>query len=114
MVTESDTKPSVVTPLAFFSYEIPYITAREGKFGVLLSAGLGANLTAKSADYAAGISFRYREVLFTPAVHFGRENELTNGVVVGQMLGSSPPALPTAMHFKPNVGFALTYRVPIP
>jgi hypothetical protein len=114
MVTETDTKPSVVTPLAFFNYELPWVTAKEGKFGILLSGGIGANLSAKTADYAAGISFRYREVLFTPAVHFGRENELTNGVVVGQMLGSSPPALPTEMHFKANIGFAITYRIPIP
>jgi hypothetical protein len=75
---------------------------------------MGSNLTAKTADYAAGFSIRYRDILFTPAVHIGRINELTNGVVVGQKLGSSPPALPTAMHFTPKFGFAITYRLPFP
>ncbi len=84
MVTETDTKPSVMTPLAMFNYELPGVFCCKGKFGVLLSAGLGANLSTKSADYMAGVSFRYREVLFTPALHYGRENFLTNGIAVGQ------------------------------
>jgi hypothetical protein len=113
-VTESDTVPSIVTPMIFLNYEHPFFYRNNGRFGVLLSGGMGANLTAKTADYAAGVSFRYRDMLFTPAVHFGRQNELTNGVTVGQRLGSSPPTLPMAMHFTPKLAFAITYRVPLP
>ncbi|MGD0156155.1 MAG: hypothetical protein ABSB50_08655 [Terracidiphilus sp.] len=113
-VTESDTVPSIVAPLIFLNYELPFIHPCLAKCGFLLSGGMGSNLTAKTADYAAGFSIRYRDILFTPAVHIGRINELTNGVVVGQKLGSSPPALPTAMHFTPKFGFAITYRLPFP
>jgi hypothetical protein len=113
-VTESDTVPSIVTPLIFLNYEILPLSSANGRFGLHLSGGMGSNLTAKTADYAAGISFRYRDILLTPAVHIGRQNDLTNGVTVGQELGSSPPALPQSMHFVPKLGFSITYRVPIP
>ena len=113
-VTESDTRPSVVTPLALFNYEFTRKNHVGGKFGVLVSGGLGANLTTKSADYAVGVSFRYREILFSPMLHLGRESFLSNGVTVGQKLGSSPPTLPSEQEFKPAFGLAITYRIPIP
>ncbi len=113
-VTESDTRPSIVTPLALFNYEVTRKNYAGGKFGVLVSGGLGANLTTKSADYALGLSFRYREALFSPMLHYGRETFLSNGVTVGQKLGSSPPTLPTEQNFKPAFGLAITYRIPIP
>jgi hypothetical protein len=114
IVTENDTRPSVVTPLALLNYEVTRSNYCKGRCGVSISGGLGANLTTKSADYAAGVSWRYRDLLFTPAFHYGRETVLSNGVNVGQKLGSSPPALPTQMLFRPNFGFAVTYRIPIP
>ena len=114
IVTENDTRPSVVTPLAMLSYEFTRHNYASGKFGMLASGGLGANLTTKSADYAVGISFRYRELLFSPLLHMGRETYLSNGVAVGQKLGSSPPALTTEQHFKPAAGFAISYRIPVP
>ena len=112
VVTEGDTLPSFVTPLVLIGYELSTPILRRGKFGISVNAGLGANLTTKTADYAAGLGFRFRDVLFVPAVHIGRENQLTNGLAVGQMLGSSPPALPAGTSFVAKFGLAVTYRVP--
>jgi hypothetical protein len=114
VVTENETRPSVVTPLAMLNYEFTQHNYANGKFGVLVSGGLGANLTTKTADYAVGFSLRFRELLFSPLLHLGRETYLSNGVAVGQKLGSSPPTLTTEQHFKPAVGFAISYRIPVP
>ena len=112
-VTESDTVPSVVAPLALASYELAGFKKCRGRCGFLVSAGLGANLYLKTADYAAGISFRYRDTIFTPLAHIGRETFLTDGVYVGEKLGSGPPALPTANTWTAKFGLAITYRIPI-
>jgi hypothetical protein len=112
-VTEQDIRPSYVTPTAMFNWE-PLALGRSQNFGLDLTAGLGANLTTKSADYAAGISLRIKNVFLTPVVDFGREVELSNGVKVGDPSLGTLSTVPTEQHFKPNFGFAISYRVPIP
>lgn len=121
VVTRSDTSPSVVAPTLLVSYRIPGMSRMgwenkcRGGCGFLLTGGVGANLTSKSADFDAGPSFQIGSVLLTPTVHFGRENRLTNGVTVGQHLGSSPPSpLPTQNVWVEKFGMAVTYALPIP
>jgi hypothetical protein len=49
----------------------------------------------------------------TPLVHIGRYNDLTQGIGVGSMLGSSPPSpLPTASRWTAKLGFAVSYVLP--
>jgi hypothetical protein len=122
VVTESSTVPSFIAPLGLLSYRINPWSRSNGENGhcpngcsFLLSGGVGANLTTKSADFDVGPSFQYGSVLFTPTVHFGRDTRLSDGVAVGQMLGSSPPSpLPTTQSWVVKWGFAVTYSIPIP
>jgi hypothetical protein len=121
VVTRSDTSPSVVAPQLLVSYRLPWISHFDwenkcrGGCSFLLSGGIGANLTSKSADFDSGFSFQIGSVLFTPTVHFGREDRLSNGVAVGQKLGASPPnPLPTNYQWVKKFGFAITYSLPIP
>lgn len=120
-VTRSDTSPSVVAPTLFLSYRIPPLSrfswenkCRNG-CSFLLTGGVGANLTSKTADFDSGISFQIGSVVLTPTVHYGRDNRLSNGVSVGTELGSSPPnPLPTENHWVKKFGIALTYTLPTP
>jgi len=81
----------------------------------LLTGGVGANLTSKTADFDTGISFQIGGVLITPTVHFGRDVRLSNGVTVGQELGPSPPnPLPTENHWVRKFGIGLSYTLPTP
>ena len=121
IVTRSDTSPSVVAPELLVSYRLPWISRFSwenkcrGGCSFLLSGGAGANLTSKSADFDSGFSFQIGSVLFTPTVHYGRENRLSNGVAVGQQLGASPPnPLPTNYQWVKKFGIAVTYALPIP
>jgi hypothetical protein len=120
-VTQSDTSPDVVAPVLLVNYRLnklsraPWEQRCHNGCSFLLSGGIGANLTSKSADFDTGISFQYGSVLFTPTVHYGRENRLSNDVAVGQELGSSPPnPLPTDFHWIKKFGFAITYALPTP
>jgi hypothetical protein len=121
VVTQAGTSPSVIAPEAFVSYRLRKLSGynwenrcRNG-CSFLLTGGVGANLTAKTADFDTGISFQIGGFLLTPTLHFGRDVRLTNGVKVGDMLGSSPPSpLPTENDWVRKFGFALTYTIPTP
>jgi len=119
VVTESDTRPVVVLPLVMLNYRMRRLSGYswENKCpnhcAFLVSGGVGLNLSTKTADFAVGPSFQIGAVLFTTAAHFGRETVLTNGVTVGEQLGSSPPSpLPTANHWKTGFGFGISYVLP--
>jgi hypothetical protein len=121
VVTQTGTSPSIIAPEAFVSYRLQKLSGanwenrcRNG-CSFLLTGGVGANLTSKTADFDTGISFQIGSFLLTPTVHFGRDARLTNGVKVGDMLGSSPPSpLPTENAWVRKFGFALTYTIPTP
>jgi hypothetical protein len=120
-VTRTDTVPSVIAPVGLLSYRLTPISRFKwenkcpGGCSFLLSGGLGANLTTKSADFDVGPSFQIGGVVITGAAHFGRETRLTNGVAVGQQLGSSPPStLPTTTSWVTKFTITLTYSIPIP
>lgn len=121
VVTESDTKPSIIFPEALLSFRINSLSHFhwESKCpngcAFLISGGIGLNLSTNSANFDAGPSFQFGSVLFTPAVHFGRETVLSNGVTVGSQLGSNPPSpLPIQEKWRIKFGFLLTYTLPIP
>ena len=112
---------SVIAPLALVSYRINAIsnfkweTRCPGSCSFLLSGGVGANLTAKEADFDVGPSFEIAGVLFTPALHFGSDIRLANGLYVGEPLGSNPPSpLPTTNKWVRKAAFLITYSIPIP
>jgi hypothetical protein len=119
IVTENNSRPSVIFPMVFANYRIGAFSRAKweakcpGGCAFLVTGGIGANLSTKSTDFAAGLSFQIGSVLLTPSVDIGRQLQLSNGVTIGQKLGSSPPALPTENKWGPHFGFALTYRLPI-
>lgn len=118
-VMETDTKLSVMAPEILGSYVIPGLRGFNSwcRIGcsVLVSGGIGANLTTKSADFDAGLSLRLMDVLLTPAVHFGRESRLSNGITLNEQLGANAPStLPTHTKWVKKFGFVLTYAIPLP
>src|SRR5712691_2026433 len=120
VVTESDTSPSIVFPMVMGNYRIRRLSHAKWEntwcpnhCAFLISGGVGANLTSKTAEFAVGPSFQIGQVLLTPAAHFGRESILTSGVTVGSQLGSSPPSpLPTKNRWVARFGFAISYVLP--
>lgn len=118
VVTESDTKLSVMAPEVLGSYLIPGLSKLEVKcsFGcsLLVSGGIGANLTTKSADFDTGLSIRIANFLLTPAIHFGRESRLIDGITVGSQLGpSAPSTLPTETKWVRKFGIVFSYVIPL-
>jgi hypothetical protein len=121
-VVGNATEFSVIAPEALISYRIGALShfLWQTKYcpnncSFLLSGGIGANLTTKSADFDVGPSLQVGSLLLTPTVHFGKDTRLSDGVAVGQMLGSSPPSsLPTTQSIVIKWGFLLTYSLPIP
>jgi hypothetical protein len=113
---------SVITPEILLSYRLGFVShfLWETKHcpnncSFLISGGVGANLTTKTADFDIGPSFQIGGLLLTPTVHFGRDTRLSDGVAVGQILGSSPPSsLPTTQATVIKWGFVLSYSLPIP
>jgi hypothetical protein len=113
-VTVDSIRPSIVFPAVFTSYRFITPSWCTAKCSVLVSGGVGANLTSKTTDFGFGPSLQVGSVLLTPLAHFGRQTQLINGVYIGEPLGVSPPALPTKSTWKTSFGFAISYRVPIP
>jgi hypothetical protein len=118
IVTETDVRLSVLAPEVIGSYVVPGLRRLDARcsFGcsLLVSGGIGANLTTKSADFDTGISLRLVDVLLTPSVHFGRESRLIDGIAVGSQLGANAPStLPTENKWVRKFGFVLTYVIPL-
>ena len=114
LVTVQKTYPGIISPVFLVNYRLHNFQAAGGRWALSMSGGLGANIVTKSADFAAGPSLQYGNVVFSAVVHYGRQTELANGVHVGDQLGSSPPTLPTINEYKPAIGFGVTYRLPLP
>jgi hypothetical protein len=120
-VTGTATAFSVITPTVLVSYRIKPLSNANWEnrcpYGCsfLISGGVGANLTSKEADFDIGPSFEIANILFTPAIHFGRDTRLTNGVMVGQQLGTNPPSpLPTKTKSVVKAAIVITYSLPLP
>jgi hypothetical protein len=120
-VTGTATAFSVITPTALVSYRIKWLSNANWEnrcpYGCsfLISGGVGANLTSKEADFDVGPSFEIANILFTPAIHFGRDTRLTNGVTVGEPLGTNPPSpLPTKTKSVVKAAIVITYSIPLP
>lgn len=113
-VSVSPTYPSVVFPLVMVDFKLHTFQKYEGKWSIVASGGIGANLSSKTTDFAGGPSLQYRSILITPSFHYGRQAQLTNGVHLGDRLGTSPPALPVQNQWRPAGGLAISYVLPIP
>jgi hypothetical protein len=121
VVAGNATNFSVIAPVGLVSYRINPLSRFHWEnrcpngCAFLVSGGVGANLTSKAADFDVGPSFQIGSVLITPTLHYGQDTRLTDGVVVGQQLGTSPPSsLPTTTKFVFKAGIAFTYSIPIP
>jgi hypothetical protein len=112
-VSLSKTYPGIISPVVFVNYRLHNFQTSQGRWALLFSGGMGANIITKSADFASGPSIQFGNIVFTPAIHYGRQASLANGVHVGDQLGTSPPALPVYNPYKPALGFGLTYRIPL-
>jgi hypothetical protein len=114
IVTETDTRLTVLAPEVLGTYQIPWYWHCSFGCSLGVSGGLGANLTSKTADFDTGISLRLSDVLLTPAVHFGREQRLINGIYVGEQIGANAPSsLATQSKWVRKFGFVITYVIPL-
>lgn len=113
VVTETMTRPTVV-PIFFAHYRLAESAHSGRRLALLLSGGVGVNPYSGTADFGAGLTFSHRNFMLTPLVHFGRDLRLTNGLTVGEQLGSNPPMLTTERYWVRKFGIAITYRLPIP
>jgi hypothetical protein len=77
---------------------------------------VGRNLGTTTAEFAVGPSIKVFGLIFSPALHFGRETELSSGVQPGSRLGVDPPDPPTETHWAKDFhwGVAVCYAIPIP
>jgi hypothetical protein len=119
VVQEADTQPAIMFPLVTANYRLAALSNFHwenqcpGHCAVLLTGGIGLNLTAKTAEFLVGPSFRFGGLLLTPGWHIGRENELIQAVTVGARFGSSPPnPLPTAPSWKAKFSLGISYVLP--
>jgi hypothetical protein len=117
-ITQSGSDFSLIAPLGMVHYRPDFVNKRgwrcRGGCYLVLGAGLGANLSTKSADFDTGPGFQWGGVIFSPTVHFGRDTRLIQGFKVGQSLGANAPsALPTGTSWVTKWGFAITYSIPI-
>ncbi|MDP9112067.1 MAG: hypothetical protein M3O20_00130 [Acidobacteriota bacterium] len=119
VVQNSYTRPAVVTPLVMANYRISKLSHGSwanrchGHCAILLSGGVGLNVSQSDAEFAAGPSLQVGSVLFTPAFHVARYVDLTNGVGVGSILGpNAPSTLPTSSTWTTKFGFRVSYVLP--
>lgn len=116
-ITEVDNHLSVIAPEVLGSYVLPklqWLTSKcSFRCSFLLSGGIGANLTTKSADFDTGISLRIWDVLLTPAVHWGRETRLADGFNIGPVGTNAPSSVPTQTKGVWKFGFLFTYVIPM-
>lgn len=59
----------------------------------LVAVGIraGINIGSATTDFAVGPSLALRGIVVTPLLYFARDLRLTQGLYVGEQLGSSPP-----------------------
>lgn len=112
VVTETVTRPTIV-PMVLGHYRLGEITAAGRRVAFLLTGGVGVNAYNSFAEFAAGVSLSVRNFVISPMAHFGRDLRLTNGLALGEQLGSSPPALSTERYWVGKFGIAVSYRLPI-
>jgi len=110
MVQESIKRPAVLFPIVMVHYKMPFSDR------LMASAGVGLNLGNTTAEFTVGPSIRLFGLIFSPAVHFGRETGLASDVKPGDKLGVDPPDPPTETHWAKEFrwGVAVSYAIPIP
>ncbi len=111
-VTETTTRPTVV-PIFLGHYRLYEHATAERRLGFSLTGGVGVNPYSGVADFSVGATFEYRNFMLSPLLHFGRDLRLTNGLALGEQLGSSPPALSTERYWVRKFGISISYRLPI-
>ena len=112
IVTDTVTHPTVVFPLVLANYRFAQARSCSRSCGLFGSGGVGVNLANSTTEFAGGVSFQWGSVLLSPLVHIGRVQSLTDGVQVGQTLGSSPPDLPIEKRWSVSGGLGISYILP--
>ncbi len=111
LTAQTINRPTVV-PVALAHYRLSEkLTATHRRIAFLLTGGIGVNTTSGTADFLGGVSIGYRSLLFTPAVHFGRDTRLINGVQIGTPFAESVTP-PTQRFWKPAFAIGISYRIP--
>lgn len=110
VITESDSQPSVI-PFALAHYRLQEWGRTDVRWAVLATGGVGISPYSGSTDLAFGGSLAYRSVVISPLGHLGRDLRLTNGLMVGNSLGSSPPTLMTERFWHLSFGVGLSLRI---
>ena len=107
ILTESITRPTVILPIVFGHYRFKEWAAGGQRVAVYGTGGAGLNLSSTSTDFAVGMSLGINSFMLSPLVHFGRDQRFTNGLTIGEELGSSPANPTTERYWVRKFGFAL-------
>jgi hypothetical protein len=113
IITQNVLHPTVV-PFAAANYRITDdLPWGRWKTNLYLTGAVGINPNTVSADFAAGISFAWRGLMFSPLWHYGHDSRLTQGLYVGEPLGAGfKGSLATQNYWTSSVALGVSIRVP--
>jgi hypothetical protein len=130
VISETVTNKPLIIPYYAAHYRIlPEWTWLGGRRGALYATGaLAINPYLTDLEYAAGFSFSWRYLIFSPVYHLGRSTHLTQGEQVGQVwcnyggtstattvppvCSGAPPAPTTKTYLTGAFAFGIGVRIP--
>lgn len=99
-----------VVPFSFAN--IRYIGSRTTHFDFQLGFGVNPNLsTPKVEFFASPFALAWHDVYFSPGIHIGEHEVITNGFSLGQILPNGISKVPTNWAFGARFGFSLSYNL---
>jgi hypothetical protein len=130
VISQTETNRPLIIPYFAAHYRIlPEWTWLGGRRGALYATGaLAINPYLTDLEYAAGLSFSWRYLIFSPVYHLGRSTHLTQGEQVGQIwcnyggtssattvppsCSGSPPTPTTKTYLTGAFAFGIGVRIP--
>jgi hypothetical protein len=109
---QQQTATRQLIPMSFLNLQVPCLTWRVGGYdiGLTASLGVGVNVGAQSAEFAAGPGLHIGRVQFVVGAHWARSESLINGFSVGQTVDVSLKP-PVNNPFVTHWSIGLTYPV---
>ena len=113
VIAQNILHPTVV-PFAAANYRLTNdLKWTRWKSGLYWTSAVGINTNTVSADFGTGLSISYRALMLSGLCHFGHDVRLTQGLKVGESLGTSfGGTLPTQTYWTPSFAFGVSVRVP--
>jgi hypothetical protein len=112
-ISENVLHPTVV-PFAAANYRLTNdLRWTRWKSNLYWTGAIGINPNTVSADFGTGLSLSWRGLIVSALSHFGHDVRLTQGLTVGESLGSQfNGSLSTSTYWTPNFALGFGIRVP--